>query len=71
MPYEYLEHDADIGIRAWGADYPQALADAVRALGGVMVGPVGVKAEKELQHSLGRKPNREEISKHLDRPVSL
>jgi len=28
------------------------------------------KAEKELQTTLGRKPNREEISLHLDRPVS-
>ncbi len=37
MPYEYLEHQADIGIRAWGRDYPEALAE---------VGPVAVPGEE-------------------------
>jgi hypothetical protein len=48
MPYEYLEHQADIGIRAWGRDYPEALAEAIRALAAVMVKPEGVKAVMEL-----------------------
>jgi SHS2 domain-containing protein len=48
MAYEYLEHQADIGIRAWGRDYPEALAEAIRALAAVMVKPEGVKAVMEL-----------------------
>jgi len=52
VPYEYLEHEADIGIRAWGKDYAEALADAVRALGAVMVEPEGVKAKWEFGASV-------------------
>ena len=48
MPYEYLEHQADIGIRAWGRDYPEALAEAVCALAALMVEPKGVEAATEL-----------------------
>ena len=48
MPYEYLEHQADIGIRACGRDYPEALAEAIRALAAVMVKPEGVKAVVEV-----------------------
>jgi len=48
MPYEYLEHQADVGIRAWGRDYPEALAEAIRALAAVMVKPEGVTADMEL-----------------------
>ena len=51
MPYEYLEHQADIGIRAWGADYAQALAEAVRALAALMVKPEGVHPKVELTAS--------------------
>jgi len=48
MPYEYLEHQADIGIRAWGRDYPEALSEAVRALAALMVEPEGVEGATEL-----------------------
>jgi len=51
MPYEYLEHQADIGIRAWGADYAEALAEALRALGALTVDPEGVEPKTELTAS--------------------
>ncbi len=51
MPYEYLEHQADIGIRAWGADYAEALAEALRALGALTVDPEGVEPKTELEAS--------------------
>ena len=51
MPYEYLEHQADIGIRAWGPDYPEAVADAIRALAALMVEPQGVETKQEFEAS--------------------
>jgi SHS2 domain-containing protein len=32
MPYEYLDHTADVGIRATGADLAEALTEAARAM---------------------------------------
>jgi len=64
MPYEYLEHQADIGIRAWGCDYPQALAEAVRALGALVVEPEGVAPRTELTAS-AQAPSRELLAVEL------
>jgi len=64
MPYEYLEHQADIGIRAWGRDYAEALADAVRALAALMVAPEGVEPKMELEAS-AQAPSRELLAVEL------
>ena len=64
MPYEYLEHQADIGIRAWGRDYPEALAEAVRALAELMVEPEGVKPATELTAS-AQAPSRDLLAVEL------
>jgi protein archease len=34
--FELLEHTADIGIRAWGGSFPEALEQAARALAELM-----------------------------------
>ena len=36
MTYEYLDHEADVGIRASGATLEEAIADGARAMFGVM-----------------------------------
>ncbi len=36
MAYEYLDHEADVGIRASGATFEEALAEGARAMFGVM-----------------------------------
>ena len=64
MPYEYLEHQADIGIRAWGCDYPEALAEAVRALAALMVEPEGVEPATELT-ACAEAPSRELLAVEL------
>ncbi len=37
MPYEFLEHEADIGIRAWGKTLEKAFAQGGKALFDIMV----------------------------------
>jgi len=37
MPYEFLEHEADIGIRAWGKSLEEAFAEGAKALFDIMV----------------------------------
>jgi len=64
MPYEYLEHQADIGIRAWGPDYPEALAEAIRALAALMVEPEGVEPKKEFEAS-AQAPTRDLLAIEL------
>ena len=64
MPYEYLEHQADIGIRAWGRDYPEALAEAIRALAALMVEPEGVEPRMELEAS-AEAPSRDLLAIEL------
>lgn len=36
MAYEYLDHEADVGIRASGATFEEALTEGTRAMFGVM-----------------------------------
>ncbi|MBC7252180.1 MAG: archease [Anaerolineae bacterium] len=36
MPYEYLDHEADMGIRASGATLQEAIAEGARAMFGIM-----------------------------------
>jgi len=64
MPYEYLEHQADIGIRAWGRDYPEALREAVRAVAALVVRPEGVEPRVELEAS-AEAPGRELLAVEL------
>lgn len=40
--WEHFEHQADIGLRAWGPDLPTALAEIGLALTGVVTDPAGV-----------------------------
>ena len=49
MPYEYLDHQADIGIRSWGDTLEEALEDAARALFGVMVDTGSVEGRFEIE----------------------
>ncbi len=37
MPYEFLEHGADVGIRAWGKSLEEAFASAAEALFDIIV----------------------------------
>jgi SHS2 domain-containing protein len=37
MPYEFLDHEADIGIRAWGKSLEEAFAEGATALFDIMV----------------------------------
>ncbi len=36
MGYEFLAHTAEIGVRAWGKDLPEAFAEAARGMFAVM-----------------------------------
>jgi len=44
MPYEYLDHEADIGLRGMGATPEEALAEGARAMLHIMVNPETVTA---------------------------
>ncbi|MFQ6104689.1 MAG: archease [Candidatus Glassbacteria bacterium] len=48
MPYEYLDHQADIGISSWGNSLEEALKDGALALFGVMANLDSVEAKSEL-----------------------
>ncbi|MCX7624286.1 MAG: archease [Thermomicrobium sp.] len=43
MPYEYLDHEADIGLEATGASLEEALQDGVRGLLALLVDPETVE----------------------------
>jgi SHS2 domain-containing protein len=43
MPYEYLDHEADIGLEATGARLEEALRDGVRGLLALLVDPETVE----------------------------
>lgn len=43
MPYEYLDHEADIGLEATGTDLAEALRDGVRGLLALLVDPETVE----------------------------
>jgi SHS2 domain-containing protein len=44
MPYEYLDHVADVGLRASGATLAEAFAAAAQGLLDLQVGTAGVEA---------------------------
>jgi SHS2 domain-containing protein len=48
MPYEYLDHKADIGLRGIGATPEEALAEGARAMLHVMVNPETVTSSVEI-----------------------
>jgi SHS2 domain-containing protein len=48
MPYEYLDHEADIGVRGIGATPEEALAEGARAMLHVMVNPETVTPTAEI-----------------------
>ena len=48
MPYEYLDHEADIGLRGIGATVEEALAEGARAMLHVMVNPETVTPTTEI-----------------------
>ena len=45
IPFEYLEHTADVKFRAYGTTPDQMLSNAAAALFGAMISPDQVKAE--------------------------
>jgi len=48
MPYEYLDHQADIGISSWGDSLEEALKDGAIALFGIMADPGSVEPRCEV-----------------------
>ena len=48
MPYEYLDHEADIGVRGIGATLEEALTEGARAMLHVMVNPETVTPMVEI-----------------------
>lgn len=48
MPYEYLDHEADVGLRGIGATPEEALAEGARAMLHVMVNPETVTPTTEI-----------------------
>ena len=53
MAYEYLEHEADIGILAMGKTREQAFEEGAKAMFGVMVDVDKVAASKKVEVSVG------------------
>lgn len=48
MPYEYLDHKADVGVRGIGATLEEALVEGARAMLHLMVNPETVKSTTEI-----------------------
>ncbi len=48
MPYEYLDHEADVGLRGIGATPEEAMAEGARAMLHVMVNPETVTPTVEI-----------------------
>lgn len=53
MAYEYLEHEADIGILAMGKTREQAFEEGAKAMFGVMVDVEKVDQKKKIEVSVG------------------
>lgn len=49
MPYEFLEHEADIGIRAWGKTLEDAFAEGAKALFDITVDVTKVAAKEAIE----------------------
>lgn len=47
MPYEYLEHQADLGIRGIGASVAEAFSEGARGMLAAMADLDGVRPERE------------------------
>ena len=52
IPFEYLEHTADVKFRAYGMTPDQMLSNAAAALFGAMISPSQVKVEESWQVEL-------------------
>jgi len=52
IPFEYLEHTADVKFRAYGTTPDQMLSNAAAALFGAMISPEQVKAKELWQVEL-------------------
>lgn len=48
MGYEYLDHEADMGILAWGIELEEAFEDGAKALFNVMVDTNQVEAKEDV-----------------------
>jgi SHS2 domain-containing protein len=48
MPYQYLDHEADVGLRGIGATPEEAMAEGARAMLHVMVNPETVTTSVEV-----------------------
>jgi SHS2 domain-containing protein len=49
MPYEYLDHEADVGVRGIGGSVGEALAEGARAMLHLMVNPETVTLDTEIE----------------------
>ena len=49
MPYEYIEHEADVGILAIGNSVEEAFCEGAKATFNVMVDLKGVEPKKEVK----------------------
>lgn len=51
MGFEFLDHTAEIGVRAWGRDLAEAFAEAARGMFAVMyeTGPVNESLAREVE----------------------
>ncbi len=47
MPFRYLDHQADIGILAWGSTIEEAFSEGARALFGIMADTARVRPVEE------------------------
>ncbi|KYK33089.1 MAG: hypothetical protein AYK19_14425 [Theionarchaea archaeon DG-70-1] len=47
-PFEFLDHEADIGIRGWGKTIEEAFENGAKAMFSVMVNLEGVELKEEI-----------------------
>ena len=48
MGYKYLDHEADVGIAAWGVGLKEAFVDGAKAMFNVMVNIENIKPKKRI-----------------------
>ena len=53
MTFEYLDHPADIGFRAWGGTLEELFANCAHALVNLILDPSGIRPEVEHSFSAG------------------
>ena len=49
MGYDYLDHEADIGITAWGSNLEEAFIDGAKAMFNVMVDIKDIRPKKRIE----------------------